>query len=176
MRTIGLAVLAIAIVGAVAIAGNMTPEQAMEKMMNCEACKPMNEYPQPGPNIRFDMIETDNGFISTFMMADESVVPAYRECEKKCEATRGAAMKMSDEEAKEKLCPFCIGMRTVTAREDVTVKTYPTSMGSVTVAEATSEEGTKALHAYAAMAKETNALLTEAAMKMMQQGHEGHDH
>ncbi|MBD3298283.1 MAG: hypothetical protein GF341_06485 [candidate division Zixibacteria bacterium] len=176
MKTIGLTVLAIALVGAVAMAGDMTPEQAMSKMMNCEACKPMNEYPQLGPNIRFDMIETDNGFISTFMMADESVVPAYKECEKKCESTRAAAMEMSDEEAKEKLCPFCVGMRKVMAREDVTVNTYPTTMGSVTVAEATSEEGTKALHNYAAMAKETSNLLAEATMKMMQEGHEGHDH
>jgi hypothetical protein len=165
-----LAVVMIALFSAVAVAGDMTPEMAMQKMMNCEACKPMMEYPQLGPNIRFDVIETDNGFVSTFMMADESVMPAYKECEKKCEATRKAAMTLTDEEAKEKLCPFCVGMRKVMAREDVKVNNYPTSMGSVTVATASSDEGTKALHDYAKMSKETSALLDEAAKKMMMEG------
>ncbi|GAB4315234.1 MAG: hypothetical protein Kow0074_02710 [Candidatus Zixiibacteriota bacterium] len=176
MKRIGLALLAVAALCAVAVAGDMTPEQAMEKMMKCEACKPMNEYPQLGPNIRFDMIETDDGFVSTFMMADESLMPSYKECEKKCEVTRMAAMKMTDAEAEEKLCPFCLGMRKVMARDDVKVSTHATALGSVTIATASTAEGTKALHDYAKMAEETSSLLAEATMKMMKDMHEGHDH
>lgn len=168
MKKLVLAVLAVALVAAVAFAGDMTAEQAMQKMMNCEACKPMNDYPQLGPNIRFDMIETDNGFVSTFMMADESVMPAYHECEKKCEETRAKAMKFSDEEAQQKLCPFCLGMRKVMGRKDVTVNNYQTTLGEVMVATSTTPEGVAALHDYAKMAKETSQLLAEATMKMMQ--------
>lgn len=168
MKKIGLVALAIALIAAVAFAGDMTPEQAMQKMMNCEACKPMNDYPELGPNIRFDMVETDNGFVSTFMMADESVMPAYHECEKKCEETRAKAMKFTDEEAQQKLCPFCLGMRKVMARKDVTVNNYPASLGGITVATARTPEGVKALHDYAKMAKETSHLLEQAAMNMME--------
>lgn len=168
MKKIAIVALAVALVAAVAYAGDMTPEQAMQKMMNCEACRPMNDYPQLGPNIRFDMVETDNGFVSTFMIADESVMPAYHECEQKCQETRAKAMKFTDEEAQQKLCPFCQGMRKVMARKDVQVSEYPTTLGDVTVATASSPEGVQALHDYAKMAKETSQLLKQAAMNMME--------
>ena len=170
MKKLAMVTLAIALLFAVAVAGDMTPEQAMQKMMSCEACKPMSEYPQLGPNIRFDIAQTDNGFVSTFMLADEKLMPAFHECEKKCEETRKAAMSYTDAEAETKLCPFCQGMRSVMARQDVKVNHFPAALGQICVATSTTAEGTKALHDYATNAKETSDLLTEATMKMMQEG------
>ncbi len=162
----GYAVLLAAVVVQLAFAGDMTADQAMQKMMNCSACKPMMDYPQLGPNIRYDIHETPNGFVATFMLADEKLMPAMRECEAKCEVTRAAAMKMSDKEAQEHLCPFCTGLRDLMSRGDVTLDHFETSTGYVTVVTSNTDDGVKATHTYAQMARETSALLAEASAKM----------
>ena len=167
-RTLIVAAAVVAL-ATVATAADMTPQQAMDKMMNCVACKPMNDYPQLAPNIRFDIQDTKTGFISSFLMADEKVMPAFAECEKKCEVARAEAMKLSDEEAATKLCPFCVGMRKVMARSDVAMENVGVSLGKVMVATASTAEGVSALHDYAIMARETSALLDKAAIEMQQQ-------
>jgi hypothetical protein len=146
------------------IAADMTAQQVMDKQMNCPACKPFADQPQVMSNIRYNMFPTKTGFASTFMMADATVMPAYRECEKKCQAIQAELGKMSDADAKEKLCPFCYGMKGVTGRKDVSIEMFPAELGTVTVATATTPEGTKALHDYAKMAQETSMLLSQAMM------------
>ena len=167
-RTLFVAAAVVAL-GTVATAADMTPQQAMDKMMNCVACKPMNDYPQIAPNIRYDIQDTKTGFVSSFLMADEKVMPAFAECEKKCEVARAEAMKLTDEEAETKLCPFCVGMRKVMARSDVAMENVGVSLGKVMVASASTPEGVSALHDYAMMARETSALLDKAAMEMQKQ-------
>jgi hypothetical protein len=165
-----LVAAAIAGVAAVAVARDMTPQQAMEKMMNCMACKPMNDYPQIGANIRYDIKDTKTGFVASFLMADESLMPAYKECEKKCEAARAEAMKLTDEEAAARLCPFCAGLRKLMARDDVTIDNIGVTLGQIMVATSSTKEGVAALHDYSMMARETSALLDKAVVERQQQG------
>jgi hypothetical protein len=163
----GLLVMTAVLAASLAVAGQMTAEQAMQKMMSCVSCAPYAEYPELGPNIRYDIFETSSGFVAAFMLADEKLAPKFRECEKKCEAARATAMKLSEKEVEAKLCPFCSGMFKLMARDDVTIEEFQTKLGQVVVASASSDKGVEALHGYAKTAKETSDLLDKAAAKMM---------
>jgi hypothetical protein len=164
----GLFVLGIAsvLIVAVAFAGEMAPEQVMQKLMTCPSCKPYMEYPQLGPNLRFDTNKISNGFVATQMIASEGMVAMFRECEKKCEVTHAEAAKLPPEEAEARLCPFCFGMHKLMSRDDIKTEQFQTSLGHVMVATSDAEDGVKALHAYVEMAQETHKLLEEAAAKM----------
>jgi hypothetical protein len=175
-------ILSVVLVAPGVVALDMTPEQAMQKMMNCVSCKPMMEYPELGPNIRYDIFDIENGFVSSFVVANEKLMPVLDECSKKCEATYAAAAKMSTEDAKEKLCPFCCGMHGLHARGDVKIQDFKSQMGSVTLVTSDTEEGIKAVHAVAQDFREMNKLLSEAAASMPKEMHkehkeyEGHEH
>lgn len=153
-------------VAPIALAIDMTADEVMAKFMTCISCKPWAEYPELGPNTRYNIFDTDTGFIATFMVSDEKFAPAMKECHEKCLVTRAEAMKLSPEEAKDKLCPFCEGMFKLGARDDVKIKEMDAAMGQVVLVSSDTEEGVKAAHAYAATAREIDALLTEAAPKM----------
>ncbi len=174
-KVLGITMLSVSLVASWAMAIDMTPEQAMHKMMSCTSCKPMMEYPQLGPQIRYDVHETDTGFVSAFMLADEKLVPQLRECESKCAVTRKTAMDYSPKEAEEHLCPFCSGMHGLMSRGDIEVEEFTTALGKIVVATSSTSEGVKALHAYASMARDTSALLARASMQM-KDPHAGHDH
>jgi hypothetical protein len=151
---------------AVAFAGEMTAEQVMQKLMTCPSCRPYMEYPQLGPNMRFDTNRISNGFIASQMVASEKMVPMLRECEKKCEVTYAAAAELSPEEAEAQLCPFCLGIYKLMARGDVEQEKVETSLGHIMLATSDTEDGVKALHAYVDMAQETHKLIEEMAAKM----------
>lgn len=165
-RMLMLAALVLLVAGS-AGAADMTAEECMAKMQNCMACAPMAQYPQIGPNIRYNCFDTKSGFLSSFMIADEKVMSDFWKCEKERDVAREASMKLSAEEAGEKLCPFCLGMREIMAREDVSFENFESLTGKLMVASATTEEGTTALHAYAKMSRETSELLDEAMAEMM---------
>ena len=167
-RMLMLAALLLLVAGSAA-AADMTAEECMARMQNCEACAPMAKYPQIGPNIRFNCFDTKSGFLSSFMIADEKVMADFWKCEKECDVAREASTKLSAAEAEENLCPFCLGMREIMARKDVTLENFEGLTGKMTMASATTKEGTEALHAYARMARETSALLDEAVAEMMKQ-------
>jgi len=157
--------------GSPALATEMTPEEAMQRMMNCVSCRPYMEYPELGSSIRYDIFKTKTGFVSAFMLADESLVPEFRELELKTEASREEAMKIPPSEYGKLLCPFCEGMFALMMRGDVDLEEFRTHMGTVALATSDTKDGIEALHEYAEMAKTTSKLLDEAAAKM----HEGHE-
>lgn len=171
MKRLVSMLVAVAVLAAVGStnAGEMTPKEAMAKMQSCVACAPMSKYPDLMPNIRYDIFETKAGFVATFMIANEKMMETFNKCNKECDVARQEAMKMTDAELKGKLCPFCVGMRKVMSRKDVTFEKFSGSMGEVMMAGSTSKEGTAALHNYAKMARETSALLDQAAMEMMKE-------
>jgi len=79
-------------------------------------------------------------------------------------------MKLTPEEGKDKLCPFCTGMFGLMKRDDVKIEEFDTSMGNIVVATSTTDAGVQALHEYVAMATATSKLLDQAAAQMMEQG------
>lgn len=166
-RMLMLAALVLLVAAGPATAADMTAEECMAKMENCMACAPMAEYPQIGPNIRYNCFDTKSGFLSSFMIADEKIMSDFWKCEKECDVAREASMKLSDAEAEENLCPFCVGMRGIMAREDVSFERFQGMTGKMMLASATTEEGTEALHAYAKMSRDMSALLDQAMADMM---------
>jgi hypothetical protein len=161
-----VAVLAIA-AGAVAGTGEMTPQMAMEKMMNCPVCSAWNTPPTVGPAIRYSIQETKNGYIETFMSADEKLMPDFEKCYAECEK-RVMGIPSMTQEQKDKLCPFCIGHVKMMDRKDLTFESVKTPLGWVTVASSSSAEGTKALQTYASTAKKQADLLEAAGKEMGQ--------
>jgi hypothetical protein len=159
-----LAVLALA-TAALAGTGEMTPQQAMEKMMNCPVCSAWSTEPGVTDNIRYDIIQTKNGYVETFMTADEKMMPAFEKCGAECEK-RMAAIPTMDKEQKDKLCPFCVGHIKLSSRTDLEFEMHKTHMGWVSVASATTPDGVKALHGYAAKAKKHADLLAQAGAEM----------
>ena len=152
-----------------ALAIDMTADEVMAKLMTCVSCEPWAEYPELVPNTRYNIFDTDNGFIATMMVADEKLVPAMNECQKKCEVARAEAMKMPPEEMEDKLCPFCSGMFELMSRGDVEIKELNAALGQVVLVTSETEGGIAAAHAYSATARELDALMTEAAVKMTEE-------
>jgi len=160
-----LCTVAALMIAVTAFAGtDMTPQQAMEKMMNCPVCSVWGVEPALGPTLRYDISTTKNGFIEVLQTSNEAMKPAYdtasAECHKRAEGipTMAAAEKA-------KLCPLCVAHMTLD-RKDLTFDYANTSLGMVTVASSTTPEGIKALHDYAATAKTQCDLMKQASMDM----------
>lgn len=160
-----LAVLTLATAALAGTAGEMTPQQAMDKMMKCPVCSAWSEEAGVVDNIRYDMITTKNGYVETFMSASEKMMPAFEKCGAECEK-RVATIPSMTQEQKDKLCPFCVGQMKLASRKDLEFEMHKTHMGWITVASSTTPEGVEALHGYAKKAQKHAALLAEAAMEM----------
>jgi hypothetical protein len=163
-----LCICAALMVAAVAFAGttaDMTPQQAMEKMMNCPVCSVWGMDPAVGPNIRHDISPTKNGYVDVFMTADEKTMPAFQKAHADCENRCMNVPKMTADD-KAKLCDCCKAMTALMARKDVSFEESQTAMGWVTVATASTPEGVKALHDYAALSKNITGLLMQAGADM----------
>jgi len=145
--------------------GEMTPQQAMEKMMNCPVCSVWNTEPTLGPTMRYSITPTKTGYVESLVTADESMKPAFDKCAAECEKRAAGIPSMSDED-KGKLCAFCIGQVKLMGNKDVTVEHVSTPMGLVMVATATTPAGVQAAHEYAANAKKQSDLMQQAAHEM----------
>jgi hypothetical protein len=146
-RTLVLLFVAVPIV-ATAGAGDLTPEELMQKFMSCIACAPYMEYPELGTGLKWDTEKTTHGMLLAQTVTDEALLPKLRECEVKLKVSRAAAMEMSPEEASEKLCPFCSGVHALIGRGDVEFEEVALSLGTVTMATSGTDEGVAAIHAH----------------------------
>jgi hypothetical protein len=144
---------------------NMTPQQAMEKTMNCPVCSAFGTDPALGPTLRHDIQPLKSGYVSVFTTADEKMAPAFMKAQAECESRCMAIPKMTADQ-KAKLCDCCNGMTALMGRKDVAFEGGKTTMGWVTVATASTPEGVKALHDYAAMSKEFSDKLAQAGKEM----------
>jgi hypothetical protein len=163
-----LCTLAALMVAAAAFAGttsDMTPQQAMEKTMNCPVCSAWGVDPTVGPNIRHDISPTKSGYVDVFMSANETMMPAFEKAHNECESRCMNVSKMTAAD-KAKLCDCCTAMTALMARKDVSFEESKTAMGWVTVASATTPEGVKALHDYASLSKHVTDLLMQAGADM----------
>lgn len=154
---------ALLMVAAVAIASPEapTPQQVMEKMMNCPVCSAWNAEPALWPTMRHSITQTKTGYIETLETADESMKPAFDRCAAECEK-RAASMPTMSAEQKGKLCAICIGQMKLMERKDLSFDNVSTPLGLVMVGNAGSPDGIKALHAYAATAQKQSDLLAQA--------------
>ena len=157
-----IAVLAIA---ATAFAGSaLTPQQAMEKTMNCPVCSAWT--PDVSQNIRYDISTTKNGYVETFMCANEAGMDAFNKCAAECEK-RAASIPTMAADQKAKLCPFCTARMSLMSNNDVVMETHKTHLGMVTVATSKTPAGQKAASEYAAAMKAQADLMEAAAREMM---------
>lgn len=154
-----------AFAGAAPKTSDMTPQQAMAAMGSCPVCSVWMTEPALGPNIRHSVFATKSGYVETLMTADQGTMPAFEKCAAECEK-RAAALPTMAQEEKAKLCPLCSGHMTFMSRTDVTVETFKTEMGLVSVASATTPDGVKALHDYAKTSEEFGLLLSKAGAEM----------
>jgi len=145
--------------------GELTPQQAMEKTMNCPVCSAFNEPATVGPSIRYSIQATKTGYVETFMTADEKIMPDFEKCHAECER-RAMGIPSMTKEQKDMLCPFCVGHVTMMDRKDLSFDSIKTPMGWVTVASSSTPEGVKALETYAATAKKHSDLLAAAGKEM----------
>lgn len=163
-----LCTVAMLVLATAAFAGSeLTPQQAMEKAMNCPVCSAWGVEPALGPTIRYNVATTKTGFIEVMQTSNEAMKPAFDKAAAECEKRAAGIATMSADE-KAKLCPFCVAHMTID-RKDVTFDDAQTALGMVRVASSTTPEGTKALHAYAAACQKQSDLMHEAS-KAMQQG------
>jgi len=160
-----LCALVVLMLATAALAGEMTPQQAMEKTMNCPVCSAWSQEPGVDQNIRYDVVQTKHGYIETFMSADEKMMPAFEKCAAECEK-RMATIPSMTQEQKDKLCPFCVGYQKLASRTDLEFEMHKTHMGWVTVASSATPDGVKALQGYAMKAKKHADLLAQAAQEM----------
>lgn len=144
--------------------GELTPQQAMEKAMNCPVCSAWGVEPALGPTIRYDVATTKMGFIEVMQTANEAMKPAFDKAAADCEKRAAGIAAMSADE-KAKLCPFCVAHMTID-RKDVSFDNASTALGMVRVASSTTPEGVKALHAYAAACKKQSDLMHQASKEM----------
>jgi hypothetical protein len=145
--------------------GDMTPQQAMEKMMKCPVCSAWNAEPALGPTLRYSVTTTKTGYIETLQTADESMKPAFDKCAAECEKRAQGIPSMSKEQ-KDMLCPLCIGHMKLMDRKDVTFEQAGTPMGFVMVGTSAAPEGVQALHAYSAHANAFAGLIAQASKDM----------
>lgn len=165
-----LCTLAIMMIATAAFAGQeLTPQQAWDKMVNCPVCSAWNQDPALGPTLRYDISQTKNGFVEIFQTNNDAMKPAFDKAEAECERRVATIPTMSAAD-KAKLCPFCTAHVTLSQHKDVSVENAPTSMGFASVGWATSPDGIKALHDYAAACKKQSDLIQQASMEMQKQG------
>lgn len=164
-----LCTVAALLIAVAAFAGTeLTPQQAMEKAMNCPVCSAWGMEPALGPTLRYDIAQTKTGFIEVFQTSNEAMKPAFDKAAAECEKRAAGIPTMSAEE-KAKLCPFCVAHMTLD-RKDASFDHANTSLGMITVGSATTPEGVKALHDYAAACKKQSDLMQQASMEMSKQG------
>jgi hypothetical protein len=162
-----LCTVALLLIAVTAFAGaELTPQQAMEKAMNCPVCSAWGVEPALGPTLRYDIATTKTGFIEVLQTSNEAMKPAYDKAAAECEKRAAGIPTMSAEE-KAKLCPFCVAHMTLD-RKDLTFDHANTSLGMINVATSTTPEGVKALHDYAAACKKQSDLMHQASMEMQQ--------
>ncbi len=160
-----LCTVAALFIAVAAFAGtDMTPQQAMEKTMNCPVCSVWGVEPALGATLRYDVVPTKMGFIEVMQTSNEAMKPAFDKAAAECEKRAAGIPTMSAEE-KAKLCPYCVAHMTID-RKDVTFDHAATSLGMVNVAASTTPEGVKALHDYAAACKKQSDLMHQASMEM----------
>ncbi|HXS10630.1 MAG TPA: hypothetical protein VN852_11660 [Candidatus Krumholzibacteria bacterium] len=162
MKRVLLCTVAVLMLTSIAFAaGEMTPQQAMEKVMNCPVCSAWNPVAQ---NIRYDIFTTKTGTIETFMNAGADQAAwdaASADCEK-----RMATVPTMTAEQKAKLCPFCMAHMNLTNAKDVTIQNYKAHTGYVTTATWNTPAGQKAVTDYATSMKSTSQMLETAAKDM----------
>ncbi len=168
MRMLAAAALLVVATSAIASPEGTTPQQAMEKMMNCPVCSAWSAEPALGPTMRYSIETTKTGYIETLSTADESMKPAFDKCAAECEKRAAGISSMSADE-KGKLCAFCVGHMQLMGRKDLSFENVKSPLGIVTVATSTSPDGVKALHSYAAAAQKQADMMAEAH-KGMQSG------
>jgi hypothetical protein len=164
MKRILCTVAALMIATAAFAGTDMTPQQAMEKAMNCPVCSAWGMEPALGPTLRYDVATTKSGFIEVFQTTNEAMKPAFDKAAAECEK-RAAGIPTMSAADKAKLCPFCVAHMSID-RKDVMFDQANTSLGTVNVASSTTPDGIKALHDYAAACKKQSDLMHQASMEM----------
>ena len=160
-----LCIAAVLMFAVAAFAGTvaMTPQQAMEKTMNCPVCSAWT--PDVSKNIRYDIFTTKTGSVESFMNADETSSAAFEKSAAECEK-RAATIPTMSADQKAKLCPFCQARMGLMMQKDVTMENFRTHGGMITVTTASTPAGQKAVSEYASAMK-AQADLMEAAAKEM---------
>lgn len=159
-----LCTVALLMLATAAFAGSaMTPKQAMEATMNCPVCSAWT--PEVSQNIRYDIFTTKNGYIESFMNANEAMSDQFNASAAECEK-RAAAIPTMSADQKAKLCPFCQARMGLMSQKDIVLENFKTHNGWITVATATTPDGQKATMEYAKGMK-TQADMLEAAAKEM---------
>jgi len=143
-------------------AGETTPAEALERVMKCHACAPLAEYPDLAGNIRYDIFDTVNGFVSSMMVNDEALAKQLAECNEKRKFARASATMIPADQRRDKLCAFCSGLFALMERSDVTIQNFDAKLGTVSVATSSTDEGVWAIHQYVEDAKRTAALIDRA--------------
>jgi hypothetical protein len=163
MKRVLLCTVAVLMLASLAFAAGetMTPQQAMEKVMNCPVCSAWNPVAQ---NIRYDIFTTKNGTVESFMNAGADQT-AWDACSADCEKRMATVPTMTADQ-KAKLCPFCMAHMNLTNTKDVSIQNYKAHTGYITVATWTSPAGQKALTDYATSMKSTSEMLETAAKNM----------
>jgi hypothetical protein len=157
-----LCTVAVLMIATAAFAGSaLTPQQAMEKTMNCPVCSAWT--PDVSKNIRYDVFVTKTGAVESFMNADEASAEAFNKCATECER-RAATIPTMSADQKAKLCPFCQAKSGMMGKSEVTMEHYQAHNGWITVTTYTSPAGQKIVQEYAAAMKNHCDLL-EAAVK-----------
>ena len=143
--------------------GDMTPQMAMEQVMNCPVCSAWT--PDVSQNIRYNIFTTKSGYVESFMNSNEAVAPAFEKCAAECEKRMASIPTMTPEQ-KGKLCPMCQAHMQLMGQKDVTMENFKTHTGWITVASSTSAAGQKAVSEYAASMKKQSDLMEAAAKEM----------
>ncbi len=164
MKRVLCTVAALMIATAAFAGSELTPQQAMEKAMNCPVCAAWGVDPALGPTIRYDITSTKTGFIEVMQTSNEAMKPAFDKAAADCEK-RAAGIATMSEADKAKLCPFCVAHMTLD-RKDLTFEKANTSLGCVNVGYSTTPDGIKALHDYAAACKKQSDLMHQASIEM----------
>jgi hypothetical protein len=142
----------------------LTPQQAMEKVMNCPVCSAWGIDPALGPTLRYDISSTKMGFIEVLQTSNEAMKPSFDKSAAECEK-RAAGIPTMSAADKAKLCPLCVAHMTLD-RKDINFDHASTSLGMITVASSSTPEGQKVLHDYAAACKKQSDLMAKASMEM----------
>lgn len=158
-----LCTVAVLMLVSLAYAGTLTPQQAMQATMNCPVCSAWT--PEVSKNIRYDVFATKNGYVESFSNADESMQAAFDKCAATCEQRVSTIPTMTAEQ-KAKLCPFCQARMALLSSKDVTIETYKTHDGFISVATTATPAGMKATQQYATAMKAQSDLLEAAAKEM----------
>jgi len=160
-----LTVATIAFAGTESKMETMTPQQAMDKMVNCPVCSAFMVDPALGSTVRHSVYPTKTGYVETLATVDQAMMPSFEKAEAECVKRAGTIPTMAADQ-KAKLCPLCTGQMKFMDRKDVTVENFKTDVGVVTVASASTPEGVKALHDYATTAQNFGSLVAKAGMEM----------